>query len=180
MKRHLLSVCLLIVVLGIFSIPARAAGDVVQFGSTIHVPHDTSIHDAVCFFCDVDAQGSVEGDVVVFFGNIHIATTADHDVVNFFGNITVDDNAHIGQDMVSMFGGIRLGEDVSVGKDLVAMFGSLRTGESLSVGGERVVQPAWIFWGPLLFIALVVILVVNELRKQRRRTYMRYPYPPRP
>ncbi len=180
MKRHLLSACLLSAVLGIFSIPARASGDVVQFGSTIHVPRDTSVHDAVCFFCDVDAQGSVEGDVVVFFGNIHVATTANHDVVNFFGNITADDNAHIGQDMVSMFGGIRLGEDVSVGKDLVAMFGSVRAGDSVIVGGERVVQPAWIFWGPLLFIALVVILVVNEFRNHRRRAYMRYPYPPRP
>ena len=180
MKRHLLSVCVLVAVLGVFSVPACASGDVVQFGSTIHVPRDTSIHDAVCFFCDVDAQGSIEGDVVVFFGNIHIATTANHDVVNFFGNITADDDAHIGQDMVSMFGSIRLGEDVSVGKDLVAMFGSMHTSESVIVGGERVVQPAWVFFGPLLFIALVVILVVHEFRNHRRRTYMRYPIPPRP
>jgi hypothetical protein len=180
MKRHLLSGCLLVAVLGIFSIPARGAGDVVQFGSTIHVPRDSSIHDAVCFFCDVDAQGSVEGDVVVFFGNVHIATAANHDVVNFFGNITADDNAHIGQDMVSMFGSIRLGEDVSVGQDMVAMFGSLHGGESVTVGGQRVVQPAWIFWGPLLFIALVVILLVHEFRNHRRRAYMRYPFPPRP
>ena len=180
MKRYLLSVCLLVAVLGVFSVPARASGDVVQFGTTIHVPRDTSIHDAVCFFCDVDAQGSIEGDVVVFFGNIHIATTANHDVVNFFGNISADDDAHIGQDMVSMFGSIRLGEDVSVGKDLVAMFGSMRVGESVTVGGERVVQPAWVFFGPLLFIAFVAILVVHEFRSRRRRAYMRYPYPPRP
>jgi hypothetical protein len=180
MKRHLLSVCLLIAILGIFSIPARASGDVVQFGSSIHVPRNTSIHDAVCFFCDVDVQGAVEGDVVVFFGNIHIANTANHDVVNFFGNITADDNAHIGQDMVSMFGNIRLGEDVSVGKDLVSMFGSLRAGESVTVGGERVAQPAWLFFGPLLFVGLVVILVVHEFRNRRRRAYMQYPFPPRP
>jgi hypothetical protein len=82
--------------------------------------------------------------------------------------------------MVSMFGSIRLGEDVSVGKDLVAMFGSMHTSESVIVGGERVVQPAWVFFGPLLFIALVVILVVHEFRSRRRRAYMGYPFPPRP
>jgi predicted acyltransferase (DUF342 family) len=180
MKRHLLCVCLLTAVLGICSSPAYAAGDVVQFGSRIHVPRDSSIHDAVCFFCDVDAEGTVEGDIVVFFGNVHIATSANHDVVNFFGNISADDNAHVGQDMVSMFGNIRLGEDVSIGKDLVAMFGSLRTSDSVTVGGERVAQPAWVFWGPLMIIGLIIILVVHEFRSHRRRAYMRDPIPPRP
>ena len=180
MKRRLFCLCLLAVSLGAIALPAYASKDEVQFGTTIRVPRDASIHDAVCFFCDVEADGTVEGDIVVFFGDVHIGNAANHDVVNFFGNITADDNAHIGQDMVSMFGGIRLGEDVSVGKDLVAMFGSMRAGESVTVGGERVVQPAWIFWGPLLFIALVVILLVHEFRNRRRQAYLRYPYPPRP
>ena len=180
MRRHWLYVCLVLGILGTFATQARASRDEVQFGSAIHVARNSSIHDAVCFFCSVDADGTVEGDIVVFFGDVHIATAANHDVVNFFGEITADDNAHIGQDMVSMFGSIRLGEDVAIGKDLVAMFGSIRTAESVTVGGDRVVQPAWIFWGPVLFIALVVIVVVRELRSQRRRAYMRYPIPPRP
>lgn len=180
MKRHLLSLCLLFAVAGAFPLAAHAGGDVVQFGSTIHVARDASVHDAVCFFCDVNAEGTVEGDIVVFFGSVHIAGNANHDVVNFFGNITADDNARIGQDMVSMFGTIRLGEDVSVGKDLVAMFGGLRAPESVTVGGERVVQPAWIFWGPLMIIGLVIIVVVHEIRTNRRRAYLRYPMPPRP
>ena len=180
MRRRLLCLCLLFAGLGMLALPAHASRDEVQFGSTIHVPRDGSIHDAVCFFCDVDADGTVEGDIVVFFGDVHIANAANHDVVNFFGSIKADDNAHIGNDMVSMFGSIRLGEDVSIGKDLVAMFGSMRASESVQVGGQRVVQPAWIFWGPLLFIALVVILVVHEFRNQRRRAHMRYPLPPRP
>jgi hypothetical protein len=79
-----------------------------------------------------------------------------------------------------MFGSVRLGEDVSIGKDLVAMFGGgVRAADSVSVGGDRVVQPAWLFWGPLLMIALVVIFVVREIRIHRRRAFMRYPFPPR-
>jgi hypothetical protein len=180
MKRRLFYVCMLTVALAVLARPAHANRDAVQFGSTIHVPRDASVHDAVCFFCSVEAEGTVEGDIVVFFGDVHIATTANHDVVNFFGEIRADDNAHIGNDMVSMFGFIRLGEDVSVGKDLVAMFGGIRAAESVTVGGDRVVQPGWVFWGPLLIFAVVVIVVVREFRSHRRRQYMRYPYPPQP
>lgn len=181
MKRRLFCLCLLAVALGALAIPAHATKDEVQFGSAIHVPRDGSIHDAVCFFCDVDADGTVEGDIVVFFGDVHIGAAANHDVVNFFGSIKADDNAHIGQDVVSMFGSVRLGEGVSIGKDLVAIFGGgLRAADSVSVGGNRVIEPAWLFWGPLLVIALVVILVVREIRMRRRHPFMRYPIPPRP
>ncbi len=180
MKRRLLAVGLLALAFGAIPIQAHASRDEVQFGSTIHVARDSSIHDAVCFFCDVDADGTVEGDIVVFFGDVHIGTSANHDVVSFFGNIKVDDDAHIGQDMVSMFGSIRLGENVSIGKDLVAMFGGLRAASSVTVGGDRVVQPAWFFWGPLLFLTLVIILIVREIRSHRRRAFLRYPFPPQP
>src|ERR1700756_2235271 len=143
MKRRLVYLCLLTATLGTLALPAHASRDEVQFGSTIHVPRDASIHDAVFFFCDVDADGTVEGDIVVFFGDVHVGTAANHDVVNFFGSIKADDNAHIGNSMVSMFGSVRLGEDVSIGRDLVAMFGgALRAADSVSVGGDRVVEPA--------------------------------------
>jgi hypothetical protein len=180
MKRRLFYVCMLSLALAVLVRPAHANRDAVQFGSTIHVARDATVHDAVCFFCSVEAEGTVEGDIVVFFGDVHIATAANHDVVNFFGEITVDDNARIGNDMVAMFGSIRLGEDVSIGKDLVAMFGGIRAPESVTVGGNRVIQPGWVFWGPLLVFAVVIIVVVREFRHQRRRQYLRYPYPPRP
>jgi len=181
MRRRLFYTCLLSAALGVLVLPAYASKDEVQFGSAIHVPRDASIHDAVCFFCDVDADGVVEGDIVVFFGDVHIGNAANHDVVNFFGSIKADDNAHIGNSMVSMFGSVRLGEDVSIGRDLVVMFGGgLSAADSVSVGGDRVVQPAWLFWGPLLVIAFVIIMVVREIRSHRRRAFMRYPIPPRP
>lgn len=158
---------------------AHANRDVVQFGSNIHVAPNSSVHDAVCFFCSVDNRGTIEGDTVVFFGNVHIDGHSNHDVVNFFGNVTVGDNSSVGHDLVNFFGSIRLGEDASVGKDLVAMFGGLHAAPSAMVGGDRVVQPGWIFWGPLLVFAVIIILVVREFRNHRRRAYLRgYPYPP--
>jgi len=181
MNLRVIYLCLLVAVLGALALPAYASKDEVQFGSSIRVPRDASIHDAVCFFCDVDADGTVEGDIVVFFGDVHIGSNANHDVVNFFGSVNADNNAHIGQSVVSMFGSVRLGDDVSIGKDLVAIFGGgLRAGDSATVGGDRVVEPAWLFWGPMLFIILLVVYVVHEVRTRRQRAFMSYPVPPQP
>jgi hypothetical protein len=160
---------------------ARAENDAVQFFSNIDVPADSTVHDAVCFFCSVNIEGKATGDVVVFFGNTHIASSAQHDVVNFFGRVTADDNANIDHDMVSIFGSIRLGEEVHVGEDLVAVFGTLHSGRGVVVAGDRVVQPPWLFFGPLIFLSLIVILIVREFRSYRRRLWLRsYGYPPHP
>jgi hypothetical protein len=153
MTRSILAVTLLCAAFA--SVPARAEQDEVQFFSNIHVSSDSSVHDAVCFFCSVDLEGKATGDIVVFFGNVHIANDAQHDVVNFFGHVTADDNASIEHDLVSMFGGIRLGDNVHVGEDLVA-------------------------YGPMFFLVLVLILIVREYRNYRRRLFLRgYQFPPR-
>jgi CDP-diglyceride synthetase len=87
----------------------------------------------------------------------------------------------VGEDLVSMFGFVKLGEDVSIGKDMVAMFGGLSASSTVSVRGDTVVQPAWIFWTPLVIFIVVIILVVHEFRSYRRRAYLRnYPFPPPP
>jgi len=153
--------------------PARAAQDVVQFGNTIKVPKDASIHDAVCFFCSVEAEGAVNGDIVVFFGNVEIGTKASHDVVNFFGNVRAANETTIGGDLVSMFGHVELGENVSVGKDVVSMFGSYTSPDSVSIGGDRVIQPAWIFWVPLMLLVSGIWLLVHEVRVRRARRILR-------
>jgi len=175
MMKRVLAVCLFAAAFSVAATPAHADSDRVQFFSNIDVGSDVAVHDAVCFFCNVNVLGEVKGDVVVFFGNIHIAGHADHDVVNFFGSISAEDNAQIGKDMVSFFGLVRLGENVSVGKDLVAMFGMIRAPASVSIGHDRVAFPGWILFGPLLPLVLIIWLIVHVVRSNRRRMY---PYPP--
>jgi hypothetical protein len=152
---------------------AHAAQDVVQFGTTIKVPQDAAIHDAVCFFCSVEAEGAVNGDIVVFFGNVRIGTKASHDVVDFFGHVQAADDTSIGGDLVSMFGGVELGENASVGKDVVSMFGNFRSPDSVSIRGDRVIQPAWLFWVPLMLLVSGIWLLVHEVRGRRARRILR-------
>jgi hypothetical protein len=181
MHYRLTVLCLLAAAFAVCATPAHADRDAVQFGSNINVAHDATVHDAVCFFCSVNVEGRVNGDIVVFFGNVHLSGDAQHDVVNFFGKVTVEDNASIENDLVSIFGAMRLGEKVSVGKDMVAIFGSVHAPESVSVGGDRVVQPGWVFGFPLLLTLLVFILVVREYRAYRRRQLLQsYQIPPHP
>lgn len=179
MRLRLLAFCL---IAAAFALPARADNDIVQFGSTIHVSPGETVHDTVCFFCSVDDRGTVQGDIVVFFGNVHVASQANHDVVNFFGSTHVDDGASIGEDLVNFFGSVRLGDNVSVGRDMVSMFGSFRSAGTLKNGGDRVIQPAWLFWGPLFAIILLVYFVLHEYRGYRRRQFYArgYPMPPPP
>lgn len=180
MTPRFLTLLLLGLVLAGASAPARADQDAVQFFSNINIPDGSTVHDAVCFFCSVNLEGKATGDVVVFFGNTHVSKESQHDVVNFFGNVTADDNAAVGNNIVSIFGNVRLGENVHVGEDLVSMFGDMRAGPGLSVEGDRVVQPAIVFFGPFFVLVLVVVLVVREYRAYRRRLFLRgYQFPPR-
>jgi hypothetical protein len=64
---------------------------------------------------------------------------------------------------------------------MVAMFGGVHAPESVSVGGNRVQQPAWLFFAPLLVLGTIIILIVREIREHRRRQfYAAYPMPPVP
>jgi len=180
-SHRIFASCLLSAALAFAATPAHAIRDVVQFGSDIVVPQGSSVHDAVCFFCSVRAEGAVDHDIVVFFGGVHIAGHANHDVVNFFGKVRADDNASISHDLVSFFGFIRLGENVSVGNDMVAMFGGVRSPDSVSIGGNRVVQPGWILWVPLMIFGSIIVLIVSAIRNHRRRQmFIGYPFPPPP
>jgi hypothetical protein len=180
--RILVRFLLVALVVALAARPARADHDQVQFGTNINVPAESSIHDAVCFFCSVNAQGTIDHDVVVFFGDIHIAGHANHDIVNFFGTVRADDNAFIGHDLVNFFGSIRLGENVSVGGDMVSMFGGVHTADSVSVNGSRVIQPFWVLLIPLVILGGIITLIVNAVRNFRHRQLMAaaYAYPPPP
>jgi hypothetical protein len=176
--RFWLAVGLLAAAVAAVPAPARASDDAVQFFSSIHVTPDAPVHDAVCFFCSVQVDGKVTGDIVAFFGSVHISGEAQRDVVSFFGSVRTDDNATIGRDLVSILGSVRLGENSSVGRDAVTIFGSIHAPASAHIGGDHVSIPAIIFYGPLLLMIGIIVLIVHEIRSRRYRWPMGYPPPP--
>jgi hypothetical protein len=153
--------------------PARAAQDSVEFFNNVDIAQGEEAHDVVVFFGNANIDGSVNGDVVVIFGNVNLRGTAHHDVVNIFGSVHMDDNASVGQDLVNIFGGTRMGEHTSIGKDSVVIFGNLHAASSASFGGDRVVQPAWLFFIPILILVLIVRAIFAGVRYPRRYRYMR-------
>ena len=180
MQSRFLAHCLFGAALAIAAAPAHANQDAVQFFNNIEITPDAPVHDAVCFFCNVHDDGEAKGDIVVFFGNVSIDGQARHDVVNFFGNVTAADGSSIGGDLVSFFGSVRLGENVSVAKDLVAMFGVVHAPSSASIGKDHVIFSAWIFFGPLLIIFMVIFVIIHEIRVHRQRRFaLPYSFPPR-
>lgn len=179
MIRKFMTLCLISAGMAVCAAPVQAQRDAVQFGSDIRIAPNTSVHDAVCFFCSVRADGEIQGNVVVFFGSVHLNADAHHDVVNFFGSVKAADGVSIGNNLVAFFGSVHLGEHVSVAHDMVVMIGSVHAPESVTIGNKRVVQPAWLIFGPLLFVTLVVFLVVHEVKAyRRRRRLIDYPLPP--
>ena len=126
---------------------------------------DNSIHDAVCFFCSVRAEGEVSGDIVVFFGNIRLAGEAHHDVVNFFGNITAADNTTIARRHGELFRRGAAGRERDRAartwwRCSVCCTRRLRS----SVGRDRVMQPAWVITFPPLVLVLIIFLIIHEYR----------------
>lgn len=181
MSRRLFTCLLVAGAFALAALPAHADRDAVQFFSDIDVPPGATVHDAVCFFCSVNVEGTADNDIVVFFGNVHIASHANHDVVSFFGNVRADDNATISHDLVNFFGMIRLGHNVSVGNDMVAMFSGVSAPGSVSVGGDRVFQPGWVLLIPLCILGCLFYFLVSVVRNYRYRQMMaNYPFPPPP
>jgi hypothetical protein len=182
MKLRVLVFCLLIATVALAPMRAHANDDAVQFGSDITASADHPVHDAVCFFCDVRADGQVTGDIVVFFGDVHINGTAHRDVVNFFGRTQLDDGAIIGRDLVNFFGSVRAGQNAQVGRSLVISFGSLHAPGSFSIGQDKFIMPGFLLLIPFLFFALIITVVVRAIRawQWRRRMYAGYPGPPHP
>ena len=179
--KRILAITMLGAAFAAASVPAHADSDDVHFFEDIRVAPNSPAHDTVCFFCSVDVEGEVNGDVVVFFGDVHISGKAHHDVVNFFGEVTADDNAQIGNDLVSFFGFVKLKKNVSVGRDMVSMLGAVDTDASVSIGHDHVEFPFWIALIPFLIIFGIVWLIVHQVRENRWRRYMaQHPAPPFP
>jgi len=139
---------------------ARAQSrDQVQFGNDIVVHEGEEAHDAVCFLCSIEIDGTLHGDAVAFLGNIRVRGHAERDAVAFLGNISLGDNA-------------------SIDRDVVVFAGNLHTGPGSTIGNDRVVFPLILFMLPFLLLAGFIALIVWAIRALTYRSRPVYPMPP--
>jgi len=175
--RHVLRLSLaifpLLLLLAAFVRPARAEKDSVEFFNNVDIAHGQEADDVVVFFGNANIDGDAKGDIVVIFGNVNLRGTAHHDVVNIFGSIHLYDGASVGDDLVNIFGETRMGENTGIGNDSVVIFGSLQSASTASFGGNRVVQPFWLFFVPIVILALIIRGIIYGVRYPRRYRYMR-------
>ena len=129
--------------------------DRVHFGHDIVIAEGQEAHDAVCFLCSIEINGTVHGDTVAFLGSITIRGHADRDVVDFAGNVD-------------------MGQGASIGRDVVVFAGSLHSDSSNTIGRDSVVFPFFIFLIPIGVFVSIVWLIVHLIRRNR----VIYPPPP--
>jgi len=133
--------------------------DAVQFANNIVIHEGEEVHDAVCFLCSIENDGTVHGDMVAFLGNIHVRGHAERDAVVFLGSVT-------------------LGENASIDRDVVVFAGSLHHAPGSSIGNNSVVFPVFLLFIPLLVFAGFIVLIVWAIRALVYRDRPVYPMPP--
>jgi hypothetical protein len=157
-KTTVVSMACLLCVFGSAIVQAQAR-DSVQFGNNIVVHEGEEVHDAVCFLCSIEVDGTVHGDLVAFLGSIRVRGHAEKDAVAFLGSITV-------------------GENASIDHDVVVFAGSLRAAPGSSIGNDRVVFPSFLFLLPFVVFAGFVFLIIWAIRALMYRSRPAYPMPP--
>jgi hypothetical protein len=154
--------------------PAHAdGGDVIHVGRTIHINHGEEVDNAVCFFCSVEVDGTVTGDVVSFLGNVRIAGDVQHDAVVVLGGLTAEKGSSIEQDVIAVLGEARLGENVIVGRDVVTFSGEVEMAPTATVGNQRIDNPGWYIWIPLACVLLILLWVMRSYGAYRKRLVAR-------
>jgi hypothetical protein len=179
MRLRLLSLCLCAAAFLCLAAPARAEDDSVEFFSDVHIAPGKPVQNAVCFFCSIDVESKVNGNLVTFFSDVHVGSDVHRNMVNFFSSVTARPNVSIRQNAVNFFSDVQLKDGVHVGENVVAMFGVTEISPAATVSGNRVLFPFWLFGGPMMLLGPMIYYIMRELKYRRYRDWLRQqPLPP--
>jgi hypothetical protein len=181
MRMRFLGLFVLVAALFAAAPPAHADnGNSVQFFTHLRIEPGKTVENAVCFFCSIDAEGEINGNLVVFFGNARVKSAVHQNMVSFFSDVTTLPNASIDQNSVNIFSHLRVDENVHIGQNVVAIFASTDIARSATIDGNRVLFPFWLFGIPAVLLGFIIYAIVNAIRERHYRAHMaNYPYPPR-
>jgi hypothetical protein len=147
---------------------ARAqGGSRTYFNQDIYIAQGQQVHHAVCFFCSVQVEGQLSGDIFVLFGNLNVSGRVDGPATIIGGNAVVDSQARLGGNLTVIGGNAVYETDESIAGNAWVIGGHLSP-----VGGHRSQAPRRLFFSPLLAaaVAIVAFLLLSTLIITRHRS----------
>ena len=149
-------------------LPVSAAkaqgGSRMYLNQDIFIAQGQQIHNATCFFCSVQVEGDVTGNVHVFFGNLNVTGRVDGKATIIGGNAVIDAFSRLGSALVIGGNAVYETDESIVGNAWVI-------GGHLSPAGGRHPHSSHRFsFSPLLSsgFALIAFLLLSALIFPRR------------
>jgi len=157
-------VCTLLLLLLSVSMAKAQGGSRTYLNQDIFIAQGQQIHHATCFFCSVQVEGEVTGNVVVLFGNLNVTGRVDGRATVIGGNAVIDSFSRLGSALV--VGGNAVYEaDESIAGNAWVIGGHLSP-----AGGRHQHSSRRFSFSPLLSVgaALIAFLLLSALIAPRR------------
>jgi hypothetical protein len=158
--------CIVFLLLSVVTASAREPGSRTYFNQDIFVAQGQQIHNASCFFCSVQVEGDVTGNVLVLFGNLNISGHVKGRTTVLGGNTVIDSLARIDGNALVIDGNAVYETDESISGNAWVIGGHL----SPARNRPRSIHRA--SFSPVLFpgIALAALLLLSLLFLPRRKS----------
>ncbi|MHB1022285.1 MAG: hypothetical protein ACYC46_08495 [Acidobacteriaceae bacterium] len=145
------------------SLPASAAHapDDFQFAHDVSVQHIQDGKNIVCFYCSVQIDGILKGNIAVFGGDLKINGKVSGNAVDFFGNTVID--GVISKNIAVFGGNLSLLQDAIIGKNAVVFGGNLHHHPTAIIANDEVVVLRFYFIIQLLLVLGILAAIGYSL-----------------
>lgn len=144
---------------------AREPGSRTYFNQDIFVAQGQQIHNATCWFCSVQVEGDITGNVLVLFGNLNISGHVLGRTIVLGGNTVIDSQARIDGNALVVDGNAVYETDESISGNAWVIGGHLSPARNRARTFHRA------SFSPVLFssAALAVLLLLSLLFWPRKK-----------
>jgi hypothetical protein len=147
---------------------AQEPGSRMYVGQDIYVAQGQQIHNASCFFCSVQVEGDLTGNVFVLFGSLNVSGRVHGHATVLGGNAVIDAQARVGGDTVVLGGNAVYETDESLSGSAYVLGGHLSRVARPEGSRQRRISMSPMFFGLLGVLALLLLSAAVVPRVRRR------------